>query len=141
MPKAGGIKHHSQKGQDSARVELWLFWGLSWPPVSLEEALGSFTPTPEEWSPNEGPSPSKCTSSGEGTQPLCPTHAPAPAAGRAYTDLSRGDPPTSGPLFDGGRSRVRIRDVRPQCRFRGGRQDLVQLLCTAKEVPPQPRGP
>lgn len=70
------------------------------------------------------------------------THAPAgdrelrppcpPAAGVTYTDLGGGDPPTGGPLFDGGGSGVGIGDVRPQRRLRGGCQDLIQFLCTAK---------
>ena len=86
----------------SARVELWLFWGLRWPPVSSEEALGSFTPTPEEWSPNEGPSRSTCTSDGEGMQAPCPPTPLPPAARQAHADLSGGDPPAGGPLLDGG---------------------------------------
>lgn len=62
--------------------------------------------------------------------------APAPA----YADLGRRDPPTAGPLPDGGRSRIGVHGVRPQCGLRGGGQDLVQFLCTAKQGPFQPPG-
>lgn len=103
--------------------------------------MGSFTLTPGEEGPNDGLPPQKNAqthSRGHGaltSAPLpafSPPHAPPPAAGVAYTDLSRCDPPTRGPLFDSGSSGVSVRDVWPQRGLRGGCQDLIQLLCTAK---------
>ena len=61
--------------------------------------------------------------------------APTPT----HTDFSWRDPPTAGPLLDGGRSGVGVHGVRSQCGLRGG-QDLVQSLCTAKQGPFQPLG-
>ena len=104
LPKAGGIKHHSQKAEHSAGFNCGCSGGSDGPQCLRKRLWGPSPPPLKSGVQMRDPHPPHAQAGGRGRSPRAlPTPLP-PAARRAYADLSRGDPAAGGPLLDGGRS-------------------------------------